>query len=546
MKCTIASRLCRRNTCRRDYDPEKEGIHFWSKETCFVDEVGYSFLNKIVTMKCSFSAFCKDMTKTYRQYNRKTAPFVSVPTFVSYFFSWGAAFQFDFRDDVDPFCGHAPTMLACDGTHVGVSLKQLNVHPINKAEEPRRVGSRHKRHDRILLHQRPGYSARDLMTARTCLKTICAGLTGGLDVGGRDSGEYLDGDDTDDILTIPDHLTHDLEIQQLVALCAEDVRPIVLLVIGRKLSNRLLAAVADVLHVLSFDNPISALMPYADLGVVTEKVRTLMHLQQGQQPPNLKADLETMPEVRRLLDVAARTRCKQHRDLVYGFVLHLVDRIRHVHAEDAETVPADPIEGSYDPSRGVAYYFTRSGEQVRKLPEYTINDNVEKNGCEKKFLKHGRGGYSSVFLWFCPVHGHCYGGHLISGSEGRKDPFASMFRYKPTAPDVIFYDFACQLSEYSLNREPGYFRETRYYHDVFHSWNHVCAKTFKSRRVPSLRVNSEICEQFNARLQCIKFTGTHLSQPRFMFLLQLVMHFWNAEKTEAFRKRLGVFQRTML
>ena len=151
-----------------------------------------------------------------------------------------------------------------------------------------------------------------------------------------------------------------------------------------------------------------------------------------------------------------------------------------------------------------------------------------------------------MFLWFCPVHGHCYGFHLISGGEGRKDPFSSLFKYMERAPEVVFYDNACQLSEYCLNREPAFFKNTRFFHDCFHGFTHKCAKTFRSARLPSLKVNSEICEQFNSRLQCIKYTGTHLSQARFVFLTQLVLHFWNQEKTQLFRKKLEVACQGML
>ena len=77
--------------------------------------------------------------------------------------------------------------------------------------------------------------------------------------------------------------------------------------------------------------------------------------------------------------------------------------------------------------------------------------------CTKNYPGVSFGGYGYLFLWFCPVHGHSYGFHLIAGGEGRKDPFSSLFKYKPTAPDEVFYDNACQLNEYCLNREPGYF-----------------------------------------------------------------------------------------
>ena len=44
---------------------------------------------------------------------------------------------------------------------------------------------------------------------------------------------------------------------------------------------------------------------------------------------------------------------------------------------------------------------------------------------------------------------------------------------------------------------------------------------FKSGRVDGLEgINTEICEQVNSYLQCIKFTGSHLSREHFMFFTQ--------------------------
>ena len=100
--------------------------------------------------------------------------------------------------------------------------------------------------------------------------------------------------------------------------------------------------------------------------------------------------------------------------------------------------------------------------------------------CSKKFPSVSFGGFGYLFLWFCPIHGHCYGFHLISGGEGRKDPFSSLFKYMEKAPKHIFYDFACQLSEYCLNREPEFFKHTRFWHDLFHSLGHKCGINFKS------------------------------------------------------------------
>ena len=142
-----------------------------------------------------------------------------------------------------------------------------------------------------------------------------------------------------------------------------------------------------------------------------------------------------------------------------------------------------------------------------------------------------------MFVHFCPIHGHSYGFHLINGSEGWKDAFAAQYKYKEKMSQHLFYDFACQLSEYCLNREPQLFADTKFWHDLFHSITHVCGKNFKSVRIEGLEgINTEICEQFNGFLQCIKYTGSHLSQEHFMFFVQFFFYIFNKQKSEKFRK----------
>ena len=34
-------------------------------------------------------------------------------------------YEMDFRKEIDPECGYHPKILACDGTHIGVSIKHL-------------------------------------------------------------------------------------------------------------------------------------------------------------------------------------------------------------------------------------------------------------------------------------------------------------------------------------------------------------------------------------------------------------------------------------
>ena len=72
---------------------------------------------------------------------------MSVGTFVKWVFSWMSQMKIDFRKQIDPWCKYEPKMLACDGTHVGVALKNMNLqNPITKADNPeQRVTPNHKR-----------------------------------------------------------------------------------------------------------------------------------------------------------------------------------------------------------------------------------------------------------------------------------------------------------------------------------------------------------------------------------------------------------------
>ena len=108
-------------------------------------------------------------------------------------------------------------------------------------------------------------------------------------------------------------------------------------------------------------------------------------------------------------------------------------------------------------------------------------------------------------------------------------------------PEDIYYDFACQLSEYCLNREPELFKNTWFWHDLFHLVGHVCGINFKSGRVLGLKgVNTEICEQVNSYLQCIKYTATHLSQEHFTFFVQFFLYLMNKEKTKNFHRQVAI------
>lgn len=158
--------------------------------------------------------------------------------------------------------------------------------------------------------------------------------------------------------------------------------------------------------------------------------------------------------------------------------------------------------------------------------------------CNKDYSKGNIKGWTFCFLAFCPLHGHCYGFHVINGAEGRKDPFHALLKYKPTAPKIAIYDFGCQFSEFGENREPGYFADTEFYTDVFHGANHSCPYAFQCQSIEKKRCyNTSVCEQFNRYFNLIKKTGRSLRLSRFMLYSQFMIHQYNLDRTEYNNKK---------
>ena len=141
------------------------------------------------------------------------------------------------------------------------------------------------------------------------------------------------------------------------------------------------------------------------------------------------------------------------------------------------------------------------------MPDLQVNSTCTKKNYDdnplidgnhnKIYLSVSYGGCGYMFIWFGHIHWHTYGFHLIDGGEGQKDPFSSLFKFKEEMPKHISYDFACGLSE--------------------------------------------ICKQVNSYLQCIKYTGAHLSQEEyFMFFTQFFLYLLNQKKTKKFRENANV------
>ena len=523
-KCFVYKRVCQRGSCELLYTGEEESIYFWSHETAVSQEILYDFEGQLFA-KTTFSGFCEQMTRTYKSGSiAENLRFMSSATFINCFFGWLGSMKIDFRKSVDPWCGYSPKFLACDGTHVGVAIKNIAVVPIETPDLSEVKTSVHTRFNRVFLpYSTNKNDEKKIRQARSHLKHMSEKFLKDGSPGEKEMDEEANN-------------------QDLLEECPQQAKDLMkyFLYNPSEFQPDLLTSLARLMKLLSSEAAVEAIMPYRHIEEICEILDTFSNID--------KLQIISCVEVYEVVLLGAESQFRSHiRDFLHGIACSILK----IHSADNQTPTPEAIPGTYDPSSGVAYYFSPSGEQVRKLPEYLLKgkklsktyDETPEEPCLKEFPSVGKGGYSFMFLWFCPVHGHCYGFHLIPEAEGRKDAFASLLKYLPDPPQHIFYDFACGLSEYSLNREPDYYKNVRFFHDIFHGLTHICGNSFKSTRVKGLNVNSEVCEQFNSHLQFVKHTATHLSQGKFCFLMQYVLHKWNIKCTKYCQNRLATHEK---
>lgn len=523
------NQVCQNGSCKVSYEEaaEEKGIFFWSTQTAAGDEIGWDFINQVMRTKISFTAFCEEMTRKYQTNNIMAAPFMGRKTFIKWFFAWLGAFKIDFRQQVDRWCKYNPKILACDGTHIGVSIRHMDLgQPVTAVDDhDRTLPAKHKRFDRVLLRDKE---------ARKHLRYLCK--------------KYLKKPfKADEVLQANEEEFRNAHLLEFVNSMAEDaLTDVMYAFVTKSQHEEVITSLAKLMYMLSGDAAMSSVLPFAGHPTLHNCIRDVRAGQLAQK--NAEEMRTYCVEIVDLLQVSVKHECI---NMITCFLEYLMLRIELVHSTNRATPQATEIPDTYNPASGTCYYFTESGNAVRRMPTYQVSRSGRRRNyddepevddpCTKMYPSVSFGGFGYMFLWFCPIHGHAYGFHLIAGGEGRKDPFSSLYKYMDTPPEHIFYDFACQLQEYCLNREPELFKNTRFWHDLFHSITHLCGPNFKSGRVTGLEgINSEICEQVNAFLQCIKYTASHLSQQHFVFFVQFFLYLLNKDKTKKFEQQAAV------
>lgn len=163
--------------------------------------------------------------------------------------------------------------------------------------------------------------------------------------------------------------------------------------------------------------------------------------------------------------------------------------------------------------------------------------NVDDEGtCRKLYATYSNQSLTGglMALW-CP-HLVCLGFHKMPRAEGRNDVFSALFKYWKTPPQVVIYDFACQLQPYCMTREPEFFKNTLFAIDEMHAKGHsscsqACFVSNYMRVRGSIRnLNSSAAECSNSGLSRIRKSVSYMDQKHAICFTYVYLCIWNRKR----------------
>ena len=187
---------------------------------------------------------------------------------------------------------------------------------------------------------------------------------------------------------------------------------------------------------------------------------------------------------------------------------------------------------------------------IRHRPYYEGRDDdknidaSESGQCKKYYATYGKqtltGGIMA--LW-CP-HLICLGFHKIPQAEGRNDVFSALYVYFEKAPEIVIYDFACQLSAYSMSREPQFFKDTCFAIDEMHAKGHsACSQAsllsnYMQSRTLLQSVNTSAAECSNNELNRIRKSVSYMGQKNAILLTYVYLCVWNRRREREYQMKV--------
>ena len=135
--------------CTKEYDGAEDFIFCSTNSVSCSYEVGWNFVDLVMTSKQTFTGFVKVMNANYGRFLSEK-PFMTKNTFIKWWFAWASAMGIDFRKSCFG-CGENIKMLAGDGTKIGITLKQSTVIPIETKKKEAAIVTPNKGLDRVFI-----------------------------------------------------------------------------------------------------------------------------------------------------------------------------------------------------------------------------------------------------------------------------------------------------------------------------------------------------------------------------------------------------------
>lgn len=448
----------------------------------------------------------------------KVVPFCASSTFRRVYYHFISRLEHDYTFQC-VICKDAPDVIICDGTSETIAKAHYRGRPVTEVVIDQCVSRAHTRNERSALWMQ-GLQGEELRKARKVVTEFAAFLKDGEVLASGASNAAWEGDSQ-----------LFLEVGSLLG--AYDFFFFVLSYVGYMGCDER-GAVAHLLSCMGSESPVIAYLPVQSLEILQLAIET------GWLCEGHVRTMETFSNwvvvVIQMMGRLSGAPSLMIHPVVYGLLLHLMKRAVlcisgnaiHDHCGN-DDMPDPSCHSRVCLDSGVC-----SGlPQVRGRCRYELDGKDNHTECKHRFVEgsHGSHRTGGIFCFFCK-HSVCYAFFILPTAEGRNEAFSFFTSYFVRAPRVIVYDFACQLHEFCLNREPVFFRGTRFVVDRFHLPNHKsCAKSYDIGCYNDLdELNTEVAEQANSSLRRIKATISQMAQEGFMFNVRLYLDDRNVRK----------------
>ncbi|KAL8277421.1 hypothetical protein RQP46_010143 [Phenoliferia psychrophenolica] len=526
---TIPCPRCKAAKRRIGPDLVKVGYWNWNNNDGFPRETMDDFISQYTRSETSFIAFRANTIDRYKSHS-SPHPFISDPTFRRAFFAFVRVLRLETKMRC-PRCGPNCEATTWDGCVIGTTKKYAtgNLRP------PTHTDAESVSHPGVIPVPKKSLEAEDLGISKPQLKSFVDAMEGWI---GREKGPRA--------LPMPVDVTAALEELGTVRDDAERISSILDFVVLFAATERgpLRSAYRTLLRQIISDDMVLQIIPFPSYtlidsyvlgGPATRELARLVPAVGTIFTALAHAGLSTPPPppfISILVSLKARSK---------RYFTTLVAN----HTERVEgTTPSEPPAARGD------YKITGScydGEEQRRRPKYPglANDGgaekvVEMDSCRKFYAQYGKksGIIGGICGGWCP-HGVCVGFHFMPHAEGRNDIFSALLTFWAVAPLIIIYDFACQLAQYCMVREPLFFKNSRFYVDELHAHGHTscssaCFLAPAMKQDPSLRtLNSSAAECAHGTLARTKKSLSYMNEEHGLLFMWVMIQVWNRRKIAA-------------